>query len=86
MISIYSFVSIFFGGDSCFLIKGIRKVNYYTYMAKAGGSKVVSEINLRYRKEPVLFHDISSWGMHAMKEDAKYAIRLFAVGETGKIC
>lgn len=66
--------------------KGIRKVNYYTYMAKAGGSKVVSEINLRYRKEPVLFHDISSWGMHAMKEDAKYAIRLFAVGETGKIC
>ena len=55
-------------------------------MAKAGGSKVISEINLRYRKEPVLFHDISSWGMHAMKEDAKYAIRVFAMGETGKIC
>ena len=41
--SIYGFVSIFFGGDSCFLFKGIRKVNYYTYMAIAVGSKVVSE-------------------------------------------
>ena len=41
MISICGFVSIFCGGDSCFLIKGIRKVNYYTYMAIAVGSKVV---------------------------------------------
>lgn len=66
--------------------KGIRKVNYYTYMAKAGGSRVISELQRRYGKsEPVLFHEVSNWGIEAMKEDAKCAMHIFAMGESGKV-
>lgn len=73
--------------------RGIRKINYYTYMAKAGGSRVVSELYKRYGKtgcgegktEPVLFHDISGWGTGAMKEDVKCAMHIFAMGESGKV-
>lgn len=63
------------------IAKGIRKINYYTYMAKAGGGRVIAEIERRTGREQVLFHDISGWGMHAMREDAECAMKVFAMGE-----
>lgn len=59
MISICGFVSIFFGGDSCFLIiRNLKGKLLYLY----GDSR---------RKQ-------SGFG--------KCVMRVFAVGETGKIC
>lgn len=50
---------------------GIRKINYYTYMAKAGGSAVALLPDLTY------FHDIEVAAGKAMKEDVKRAIKIF---------
>lgn len=82
------------------IARGIRKINYYTYMAKAGGSGVESKLQfhklpLSYREKQynlyylleevgkenvVYYHDIVSWGVRAMKEDVRSALRIF----TGK--
>jgi len=78
--------------------RGIRKINYYTYMAKAGGTGVESKLQvekmpLSYRgkdydlyyyleekgKEKVVYyHDIVDWGIRAMKEDVKRALKIFS--------
>lgn len=50
---------------------GIRKINYYTYMAKAGGS-AVSEM-----ADKTFFHDIESAALEAMKTDVASAMRVF---------
>ena len=51
--------------------RGISKVNYYTYMAKAGAD-VVSQ------KEYTQFHDIVIDAEKAMRENVKKAIRVFS--------
>ena len=51
---------------------GIRKINYYTYMAKAGGTAVE---NL---SDKTFFHDIELAAIAGMKEDVKDAIKIFA--------
>ena len=51
---------------------GIRKINYYTYMAKAGGSAVAA------MDDKTFYHDIEVAAINAMKEDAKKAMRVFA--------
>lgn len=54
---------------------GIRKINYYTYMAKAGGEGVRNKIN---PKEAITFyHDIVTWGTQAMEDNVEAAIRIF---------
>lgn len=50
---------------------GVRKINYYTYMAKAGG-EVVSN------KEYIQFHDVVNDAITAMKENVQDAIKVFA--------
>ena len=55
---------------------GVRKINYYTYMAKAGG-EYVKEM-LSRTEGPAFFHDISVWGKEAMKEEVKKAIQIFS--------
>ncbi len=50
---------------------GVRKINYYTYMAKAGG-EVVSN------KEYIQFHDVVNDAITAMKENVQGAIKVFA--------
>ena len=55
---------------------GVRKINYYTYMAKAGG-EYIKEM-LSKTEGPAFFHDISKWGKEAMKEDIKKAIKVFS--------
>lgn len=51
---------------------GIRKINYYTYMAKAGGNAVAA------LEDKTFFHDIEIAAIAAMKADAESAIRVFA--------
>ncbi|MBE6611373.1 MAG: class II fructose-bisphosphate aldolase [Ruminococcaceae bacterium] len=51
---------------------GIRKVNYYTYMAKAGAAAVAA------MKQPAYFHDIETEAVRAMTEDVLGAIRIFS--------
>ena len=51
--------------------RGVRKVNYYTYMAKAGGEAVS---NKSYSQ----FHDALLDAENAMKENIKTAIKIFA--------
>ena len=50
---------------------GIRKINYYTYMAKAAGSAVAAMEDKTY------FHDMEVAAINAMKENAKSAIKIF---------
>ncbi len=51
--------------------RGVRKVNYYTYMAKAGGEAISN-------KEYAQFHDALIDAEKAMKENVKKAITVFA--------
>ena len=51
--------------------RGVRKINYYTYMAKAGGSAISN-------KEYAQFHDALIDAEKAMKNNVKNAISVFA--------
>lgn len=51
--------------------RGVRKVNYYTYMAKAGAMAVSG-------KEYTQFHDILNDAKEAMRDDVKRAIGIFS--------
>ena len=54
---------------------GIRKINYYSYMSKAGYEAAKAEIEAGNSK---YLHDVEFAAMKAMKEDVKRAIRIFA--------
>lgn len=57
------------------IANGIRKINYYSYMSKAGyeaAKKVIEQGNTKY------LHDLEYAAMQAMKENVKNAIRVFA--------
>ncbi len=50
---------------------GVRKINYYSYMAKAGATAVKAMENATF------FHDIEVAAIEGMKNDVKTAIELF---------
>ena len=50
---------------------GVRKINYYTYMAKAGAAAISG-------KEYNQFHDALLDAEKAMREDVKKAIAIFS--------
>ena len=50
--------------------RGVRKINYYTYMAKAGAAAVSN-------KEYAQFHDVLLDAEKGMREDVKNAMRVF---------
>lgn len=50
---------------------GIRKINYYTYMAKAGGA-AVAELS-----DKTFFHDMEVAALEAMKKDVASAMKVF---------
>lgn len=55
---------------------GIRKINYYSYMSKAGyeaAKKVMEENQTKY------LHDVEFAAMKAMKEDVKKAMKVFSM-------
>lgn len=51
---------------------GIRKINYYTYMAKAGGTAVTT------LADKTFYHDIEVAAIQGMREDVKKAVRVFS--------
>lgn len=51
---------------------GIRKINYYTYMSRAGGSAVAA------LDDKTFFHDIEIAAIGAMKSDVESAMKVFA--------
>lgn len=54
---------------------GIRKINYYTYMAKEGG-KAVSELS-----DKTFYHDIEVAAVRAMKENVFDAMKVFSFSD-----
>ncbi len=50
---------------------GVRKINYYTYMAKAGGEAVAN------MEDKIFYHDMTIVAQNAMKENVKSAIKIF---------
>jgi fructose-bisphosphate aldolase class II len=51
--------------------RGVRKVNYYTYMAKAGGDAISNKIYSQ-------FHDALLDAEKAMRDNVKKAISVFS--------
>lgn len=57
------------------IANGLRKINYYSYMAKAG----VNAVRELLEKEDVtFFHDLALAAQNAMEMDAENAMRIFA--------
>ncbi len=54
---------------------GIRKINYYSYMAKAG---VLAAQNLLEKGNVTYYHDIALAAQKAMEENARQAMTVFA--------
>lgn len=57
------------------IARGVRKINYYTYRAKAGGEYVKQKC--METDGSVFFHDITCWAKDRMKEDVRHAMRVF---------
>ena len=51
---------------------GVRKINYYTYMSKAGGAAVCA------MKDQTFFHEIEVAAIEGMKQDVMSAIDVFS--------
>lgn len=51
---------------------GVRKINYYTYMAKAGGEAV------SHLSDEMFFHNMAVVAENAMRENVKQAIKVFS--------
>ncbi len=58
---------------------GIRKINYYTYMALAGGKAIKDAMDKVPEGGNVFFHDIPLMAIEAMKENVKEAISIFSL-------
>lgn len=54
---------------------GVRKVNYYTYMAKSGGEAV--KVYCLKQDGVLYFHDIANVAIEAMQKNVEEAIRIF---------
>ena len=57
------------------IANGLRKINYYSYMSKAGTSAVKE---LLEREDVTFFHDLALAAEKAMEADAEKAMRVFA--------
>jgi len=58
---------------------GVRKINYFTYMDKAGGQAAAECVKNRKEQEPIFFSTISMAARDAMKENVKQAMKMFAL-------
>lgn len=58
---------------------GVRKVNYFTYMDKSGGSAAARYIETVKAGEPVFFSSVIQEAERAMKENIKEAMKTFAL-------
>ncbi|GLC81884.1 class II fructose-bisphosphate aldolase [Lacrimispora brassicae] len=55
---------------------GVRKINYYTYLAKTGGMHVREKA--MEAEGYVFYHDVTLWGIEAMKKDVLHTIKVFS--------
>ncbi len=55
---------------------GIRKINYYTYEALAGGRSVYEIV--KEKPEGLQFHDVATRAMYDMKDNLVHVMKLFA--------
>ena len=58
---------------------GVRKINYFTYMDKSGGTASEDCLSVLKPGEPRFFSTISMAARDAMKENVKAAMRTFAL-------
>ncbi|MDF2887195.1 MAG: ketose-bisphosphate aldolase [Lacrimispora sp.] len=56
--------------------RGVRKINYYTYLAKAGGMYVKEKA--AEAEDVVFYHDVTMWAVEAMKKDVLHTIKVFS--------
>lgn len=54
---------------------GIRKINYYSYMSKAGASAVAQMLRAQ---DVTFFHDLALAAQNAMEKNAEQAMRVFS--------
>ena len=54
------------------IARGVRKINYYTYMAKAGGAAAAA------CADPTYFHDIARTATAAMQANVRHAMAVFS--------
>ena len=54
--------------------KGVRKINYYSYVAKAGAEAVRDYVS---QNDPIFYHDLTIIARNALKKEIKRAIQLF---------
>lgn len=57
------------------IANGLRKINYYSYMSKAGTNAVKA---LLEKEDVTFFHDLALAAQNAMEADAEAAMRVFA--------
>ncbi len=57
---------------------GVRKINYYSYAAKAAGDAVKEYVN---QNKNVFYHDVTIVALEALKKDYKKAISTFTLKE-----
>lgn len=60
---------------------GVRKINYFTYMDKAGGNAAAEYVKSLRAEEPLFFSSLSMAARDAMKENVKGAMRVFALDD-----
>ena len=60
---------------------GVRKINYFTYMDKAGGAAIVKYLEEKKDDTPVFFSTLSMCGRDAMRENVTEAMKMFAFME-----
>lgn len=58
---------------------GVRKVNYFTYMDKSGGTACAEYLKILKAGEPVFFSSIIMEAERAMKENVMEAMKIFAL-------
>lgn len=58
---------------------GVRKINYFTYMDKAGGAAAAAYVGGAKPGEPVFYSSIVEAARAAMKENVKVAMKMFAL-------
>ena len=57
---------------------GVRKINYFTYMDKSGGTALKEYLEKMKEGEPIFYSAVVGAGTAAMKENVKSAMQLFA--------
>lgn len=57
---------------------GVRKINYFTYMDKAGGNATAQYLGSLKEGEPIFFSSVIKAAREGMKENVKAAMKVFA--------